>query len=268
MTKKTNIFFISIFIIYFLPLQSFNITEEIYKKSAKKWIQNYIYNETNKLMVTKQDLQALENLCFISYQRSFITLKAQKAALESLTSVWQGWQNIAQNRLDPAKKIPHLIDQEKKTQTLFWKLHDEYALIGTEYTKTIEKIVDGDHLKTLKAAKAVDQLRAQARAVVAQSLINIQSLLGKLFYTPKKHLLGDLLNYIPHYAMNSFIQANNINNKFSEESWNVLKAIQTVGAQTWEKIEEGRASYYLAHHQELLQLMQKLQTEKPIDQYI
>jgi len=256
--------FLALFV--FLKLESFSIDETIYKKQARQWITSHIYNsEINQLKICKEDLLLIVNLCHLSYLRSLKTLEAQDVALKRMETTWKGWHNIACNRLDPSKEQQYYITDAEKKSDLFWELHDQHKKIGTTYTKAVNNIVHGAALTTINAKNAVDTMRSHARAAIAQELISLQKLLGKLFYESQKksnrlteavahiwqHLPTFTWSYIPQLAIRSFVEANKLNNELSQNTWKTFFAIQAFGAQTWQKIEEARASLYLAYYNEL-----------------
>jgi len=243
-----------------------------YYQQALTWATKHLYNaSTDTLMITQEELQLITNLCYFSLQRSLATINGQRAAHNALTHVWHGWQNIAQTRLDPSKQRPYQITQQEKEQTLaqFWSLHDHCHLVGTIYTNAVNTIVHANILNSASALRAVQLLRESARACVAQTLVDMRSYLGTLFYDPrkspgsearKKHIpsfLDFIWDYIPKVAVYSFSEADALNNTVSEESWKALEAIQQVGSQTWLTIEQARSSFYYAHYKVLYEIMEQ-----------
>lgn len=257
--QKTNlIFLITIILSNFQHAQSYVVNEVSHKKQASTIIASHIYNEkTDELKICKEDLHLLLNLSYFSYLRSLTTLQAQDVAIKQLEVSWKGWQNIAHNRLDPSKPRPYEIKEEEKYYPDFWPLHDKHKTVGTSYTHAVNGIVEGDMLTTINAQTAVKEMRAQSRAVVAQALLSVKELLGSFFYEPQKKsgksfsFLNHLWEYLPQLAMHSFVEANKLNDELSEEAWKAIFTMQTFGAETWEKIEEARASFYLALYKEL-----------------
>jgi len=259
-SKKILIVFVFLFFSY--TNSAFILNEKSYQEDAQAWIETYIFNDNDGLLIPEKDLQLIANLCYFSFLRSHATLKAQQQALALLTALWNGWQNIAHTRLDPSKDTPHTItDAEKKLSIAdFWTLHNQHRTIGQTYTHAVNTIVDSDILETTKALNAVTSLRSQARAVVVQALVDVRKLLGKLFHDPGKKSVSlqkgfELLNHlwadIPKLAVYSFAEADQINNKVSEDGWTILHTIQDVGCKTWKALEEARASFYLAHYNAL-----------------
>ncbi|GEM_PF-1331759 len=263
-------FFISIS--YTQKNNAFTIDHLPYQTQANSWVETYLYDTTTKkLLIDQEDLHLIAKLCYFSFLRSQITLKAQEVAYEAITSIWNGWQNIAQKRLDPSGELPHPLSETEKDQTVFWKLHDEHREIGTIYTYAVNEIVHGNALTTIKASKAVEKIRSLARVTVAQALIDVKSIIGKLFYSVRSKLKTTLITtkkgfsltehlwkYIPQLALYSFSSANNLNDKVSEEAWNTLKTVQEIGIRTWNAIEEARASFYLAHLKAIYEIAEKI----------
>jgi len=251
------------FFLFFISCSNaFVLNEKSFQEDAQSWVNSYIWNEHNGLLIPKEDLQLIANLCYFSFQRSHATLKAQQHALLLLSALWNGWQNVAHTRLDPSKNVPHAISNTEKKLSAkdFWMLHDQHYTIGKAYSKTVETIVNSDALITTKALNGVKNMRSQARGVVAQALVDVRKLLGKLFHDPAKksvpikkgfELLNHLWAYIPQLAVYSFAEADKLNNRVSEDGWMVLHTVQDVGSKTWNAIEEARASFYLAHYNAL-----------------
>lgn len=274
MLKKTILFFITIVLIA-TKTKTLTLNDAPYHQQAQTWAATYLYDESaGTLMITHKELQLITNLCYFSLQRSLATLNGQTAARNALTHVWHGWQNIAHTRLDPSKQLPHTITQQEKEQTLtqFWSMHDHCRLVGTTYTHAVNTVVQAHTLETASALRAVQLLRESTRALVAQTLTDIRSYLGNLFYNPRDgliksygpvtrknkifSLLDYIWDYVPKLAVYSFSEADTLNNTVSEESWKTLEAIQQVGSQTWQAIEKARGSFYLAHYKVLHAIME------------
>lgn len=275
MLYKSVQVFAFVFMLFAQQCTAFSLYDTTYRQEAEQWSSSYLYDKQGDLLVPVSDLQLIANLCYFSFMRSYCTLKAQKIALKTVTAVWKGWQNIACKRLDPSGDTPYKIhnEQKEKTMELFWKAHDEHYIVGATYSRTVDAIVHGDALTTVKALKGIHDMRSRARSVVAQALLDVRSLLGNLFYTPQKKSLGSLWEgwsfvkhlstYIPQLALSSFVEANNLNNAVSTQAWKTVEMIQHIGVQTWEKIEEARASFYLAHYCAVCTVVEKLQLEVP-----
>lgn len=281
METKKHFLFVCLSLLIF-QTKAFPLDPTPYTSQANEWIKTYIIDGKH-LAVAAEDFQLITNLCYFSLQRSINTLESQKQAIKALTIVWEGWQNIAQRRLNPSKEQPYQIKKSDRTQIidLFWKLHDAHQEIGTIYTHAVNFIVHGDALTTAKAIKSINALRSKAQEVIAQSLSDVRSYLGELFYVPKKlqvaqetindiehivkkgfSIFDHIWSYIPQLAVYSFIKADELNNTVSEEGWHTLKTIQDVGIKTWKAIETARASFYLAHYKALMNLIENIDLDE------
>jgi len=248
--------------------KDFFIDDRPYRKKAVKWVKKYILDSYGSSIVYPKEIQMIANLIYFSFKRSHATLQAQSVALKTLESIWNGWQNIAQTRLDPSKNRPNPIVEHEKNNSLstFWEYHDQHETMGKTYTQMVDNIVHGDSLFSIHAKNAVDDMRNAARGVVAKSIADIREYVGQLFYNEKKSkknikFLDFLWDYLPNLAMTSFVTANNTNDLVSEKSWAVLLKIQQIGKKTWQMIEEERAAFYLAYYKAIWAVMQKLRLE-------
>lgn len=255
-----------------LCTKDFYINVISYQAHADQWIRTYIVDSDGNLLIHPKELQTLANLIYISYQRSYMTLEAQTIALKTLESIWHGWQNIAQTRLDPSIQTPYEIMEIEKRHTIiqFWQSYDMQQQICQAYNTTIQHVIYGDCLFTKKASESVADLRQQAKAVVAQSLVDARKYVGQLFYQTKSLKRGFskimqfadyLYSYLPKLAINSFVEANKTNDIVSENSWAVLLKIQNVGKKTWQIIEQERAAFYLVFYKKIWDLMNYLNLE-------
>jgi len=271
--SKTHIYLI-LFILILSPIRAsveknFFINERQYHKEATSWLRKYIIDENDGLLIYPKEAQIIANLIYFSFKRSYLNLEAQHTALETLNTVWKGWQNISQTRLDPSVEEPHKISNDDKAYSLesFWAIHDEHKKTCKTYSKAVDIITNKNFLFTINSHEAVKNMRQEARQVVSQSLINVKNYIGPLFYSKKKPinkaipLMDHLLEYIPKLALNSFIQANITNDKISNESWNILMKIQNVGKITWQMIEQERAAFYLAFYQAIFYAIQKAELD-------
>ncbi len=247
--------------------KDFYIDDIPYRNQTNQWIRTYILDYDNHLLIYPKELQMIANLIYFSFKRSYATLEGQSVALKTLDTMWEGWQNIAQTRLDPSKEQPHKISDYEKRYIVenFWQAHDQHIKIGKTYVCAVDSIVNGDFLYTIHAKKAVSELRGQGRKVVAQAIADIRSYVGELFHASKKSqstksipFLDYLWDYLPKLAVSSFIEANNTNDIVSQKSWNILMKIQGVGKRTWQMIEQERAGLYLAFYKTLWAVMHKL----------
>jgi len=191
---KKNLLLLSSLLIANNTGATFTIDPTSYRHEARVWARTYVCDDSNKLLVSSEDLILIANLCYLSFMRSYCTLHAQDIALQAINSVWQGWQNIAQTRLDPSQKAPFTISEQRKEMTgeLFWTAHDEHRIMGTTYAQAAETIVHKSGLSTLKAARGVDDLRSRARSVMAQALLDVRTYLGTVFQADQTKGVMDL----------------------------------------------------------------------------
>jgi len=232
---------------------------------------NYIVDYDGNLLIYPKEAQLIANVIYFSFKRSYCTLEAQDAALKSLHSLWNGWQNIAQTRLDPSKQQSHQISNYEKQHSIssFWSKHDQHLKIGKIYTQTVNHVAKGNFLLTVNAKDSIINMRNQAKAIVAQAIVDVKNYIGQLFYTQKKYpknykkfnFLDYLWKYIPQLAMGSFVEANKANDKISEEGWKIVMQIQQVGKTTWQMIEQERASFYLAFYKAIWHIIKNLELE-------
>jgi len=245
------------------------LSDIIYTKEAVTWVRDYILDEYRNLRIYPKELQLIANLIYFSYKRSYSNLFAQEIAIENLERAWQGWQNIAQTRLDPSKSHPYKVDSEttKAISNQMWNLHDHHIKMGATYSKTESMIVRGNILISDHAKRAVQDMRSQARKVVAKSLVDIRKYFGDIFYEkknmPEKGLkfIDYIYSYIPQLAVNSFVEANHTNDIISEEGWLLFLKIQNIGKRTWQIIEQERASFYLAFYKEIMKVFALAQVD-------
>ena len=222
--------------------------------------------------MNNQDLHLIANLLYFSFLRSAVTLEAQEIACRTLETVWQGWQNIAQTRMNPSLKAPYETDYGMQNNLFQDFIQGQYfhRAIGLSYSHCAQAAVK-QHLLTDHAQKAVTILREQARTVVANAFLDVKKLLGDLYHFAADHtrdegvqtddqnrfdLMATISSYIPGLAMQSFIEAEHINIKAGEQSWQIVNTINQVSKEVWQSIETARASYYLAHYNALISVIQ------------
>jgi len=251
--------------------KAFYIDDLPYKNQANKWVRTYIVDYNDTLLLYPKELQMIINLIYFSFKRSWATIEGQSIAMETLDTIWKGWQNVAQTRLDPSKTTPYIIDNYEKQYGAqrFWDAHDQHIIIGNTYSWAVNTIVHGDFLYTAQAKNAVTALRNQGRSVVAQAIVDVRQYVGELFHTANKKsvtkaipFIDYLWDYLPKLAINSFVEANNTNDLVSQKSWNILMKMQGVGTHTWQMIEQERAGFYLAFYKTIWTTMNKLLLEK------
>lgn len=254
---------------------AFSIEDTSYKNAASSWVARYVYYN-NRLLITQEDVLRLANLCYLSFMRSYHTLKAQGLARQATTALWQGWQNIAQTRLNPSLPAPYAIaqDQQAVTGELFWKEHDEHQRANAAYAHAISYLVTQNNVTTRSAVEAMSDVRSRARTIIARALLDVRLYLSALTKTTEHKGLMDLwkgfcflkhvASYIPHLALNTLTSADELNNTVSDSGWQALSAVQDLGIQTWQTIEQARASFYAAHYEALSEVAQIINIRVPL----
>ncbi len=273
MVIKHSVLFL--LLIIFSPLIAIKLNPSAYRQEAHNWISTFVISPQKKLTMSGADLQICANLFYFSYLRSAATLKAQDIACKTMESMWHGWQNIAQTRMNPSHELPYQCDSERQERLYkdFVKAQSYHRSIGQTYAHIAEVAVNENFLAPY-SQEAVLFARERSREVVAIAFLEIKKILGEMLSFASSHLKSewiewddevqnrfDLIDtiggYIPYFAVKSFIEIERINTQASEQSWNVVSTICGVSKQMWEAIEVARASYYLALYQELLFLMQE-----------
>ena len=262
------------FLISFTSL-AIKLNPSAYRQEAHNWVTTFVVSPQKKLTMNCADLQVCANLFYFSYLRSAATLKAQDIACKTMESMWHGWQNIAQTRMNPSVDLPYHIDFDKQEILYkeFIKAQSYHRSIGQSYAHIAEAAVKENYL-TPYSQEAVLIARERSREVVALAFLEIKKILGDMLefassnlrsewidWDEQESLRFDLLDtlsgYIPYFAVKSFIEIERVNTQASEQSWNVVSTICGVSKQMWEAIEIARASYYVALYQELLDVMQE-----------
>ncbi len=244
-----------------------------YADYAKKWALRYIHFRNGDLRISKQELQAIHDLIAISAHRSAITCKVQQRSLEMVTFHWHIWQNIAQTRLNPSQERPFRFSRlEDGAHTDFLDVVDEQETACKTYAKIAQNVVYGDALSSKLAKDAVADMRSQARVFMLDALTDVKKQLGNLYdaaFKKSQHMddlididqneviargcnIADfILAYVPNLALNTFIHADRTHNVVSQEAWQVLEKIQSIGNQVWHAIEVSRYAFYQALLDEL-----------------
>lgn len=246
-----------------LCIQAFTLDPHKYASEARSWLAT--------LSDSSDDLQIIANLLYVSYQRSLCTLESQDVAIKTVQTVWHGWQNIAQTRMNPSKKAPYKISatEQKKLFQDFLLCQERHANIANLYANTTEYILHEHTFTNPRSHDAIVAVRSHAREVVVSAFYDAKKILAGLFNVAQDALQRDVLwddekelvsrfdllssvwNYIPSAALNSFLETEKIYTKASEQTWNVLQSIQSVNQELWNIIETERASYYLAYYNQL-----------------
>lgn len=257
------------------PLIAIKLNPSIYRQDAHNWVNAFVISPHKKLTMSPEDLQLCANLFYFSYLRSAATLKAQDIACKTMESMWHGWQNIAQTRMNPSHELPYQCDNERQERLYkdFIKAQSYHRSIGQTYAHIAEVAVNQNYA-TPSSQEAVLFARERAREVVAVAFLEIKKILGEMLSFASAHLKSEWIDwddeaqnrfdlidtfgtYIPYFAVKSFIEIERINTQASQQSWNVVNTICGVSKQMWEAVEVARASYYLALYQELFLLMQE-----------
>ena len=247
-----------------------------FNNHATAWVNAYVFDRYGNQITTDIELQYVANLMYFSYRRSQETVRAQQAALETLQGVWHGWQNIAKRRLNPSNTPPYYIDvaHEVKKSEDFWRQYALHQRISCTYDHTVTNVVYGGLLTNQLIVQGVKDMRTEARKVMLDAMTDIKQHLGNLFdYAFNKRFrddqeiirgIGDfVMSYIPQLAVNSFTNADALHNTVSDDTWQMLYTVQTVGVQTWQAIEQARMAFYKAHYTHLYRTMQRLRLNQP-----
>ena len=262
-------------LIFSSSITAIKLNPSAYRQEAHNWITTFVVSPHKGLLMDSVDLQLCANLFYFSYLRSAATLKAQDIACKTMDCMWHGWQNIAQTRMNPSIDLPYHADLEKQEKLYknFIKAQTYHRSIGQTYAHIAEAAVKENYL-TPTSQEAVLIARERSREVVAMAFIEIKKILGDMLQFASSNLRSDwidwddedatrfdlldtLSEYIPYFAVKSFIELDRVNTQASEQSWNVVNTICGVSKQMWEAIEIARASYYLALYQELLFVMKE-----------
>ncbi len=232
-----------------------------YEAQARAWVKTYIS--------PKSDIALIANLIYFSFLRSAATLAAQDTAAKALESTLEGYQNIARTRMNPSHDLPYPVNFDEQQQLFeqFAEVQYSHRTIGMAYSHCAEYAVNSSSLKN-DCKKAVEELRLSARKVVTQAVLDIKRILGELYDFAAAHarteqetdeyrfdIMEMIGSYIPYFAVQSFLEAERINNQATEHSANILLTITQVSKKVWEAIEQARASYYLAHYRSLQDML-------------
>lgn len=235
------------------------------------WIHTYMCNSDGSIAINQQDLQALLNLLYISFDRSRITLIAQEDGLPIMQSSWHTYQNIIKLRRNPSKYIPNSPNKATFVSQMsnLYDLQLEHRRIGKTYATAIESIVKGSLITNQQLKNGILSLRNEARKMVATALTDVKEYLDLIMQTkngnetigerPHYKLIRSLLNtnfnlgdyvwaLIPNLALNSFIQADDMTIDVSEEWSNGLYQLLTISNMIWKPIEKARAGLYLTYY--------------------
>lgn len=237
-----------------------------YSQEAHEWAYNAFFSPSST--ISEKERSIILNYIYCAYWRSRATIEAQKAAYQALITAWQGWQNIAQTRMNPSLEEPYKFNglAEEETFKEFRLAQRMHRSCGKTYAHAAECTVKGSHSKAHDAAITV--LRERARHVVMKEFLNIKESLGDLFdfvanYYSKRNeeeidifrfdLLESITSLIPQsYAMYSFIESEKIQNCASKKSWQTFETITEVNQKIWNSVETARMEYYHAYYQAII----------------
>ncbi len=269
-------YLIVISLIFSSSIFAIKLTPSKYRDQAIEWVNTFAVSHENNLLMNPADLQLCANLFYFSYLRSAATLKAQDIACETLSHMWQGWQNIAQTRMNPSVELPYPADYTKQENLYkeFVKAQTYHRILGKTYTHAAEAAVK-EHYLTDHSRNAILEAREGSREVIIFAFLEVKKILGDLIDVASANLRSDWIEwddndpitrldfldnvsqYIPYFAVKSFIELERVNTQASEQTWQIVATMCGVNKQMWESIESARGSYYLAHYQELYRVMQE-----------
>lgn len=269
-------------LLFFIPLYShIHLDPCAYRDQARQWISAHIDSKSHPHSMSPEDLQRCANLFYFSYLRSLATLQAQERISKALEYFWHGWQNIAQTRMNPSRKLPFAADYEiqKKIYEEFIAAQAHHRDAGQSYAHIAELVVN-TNVMAPASKEAIVHMRAQARQEMIQAFSDIKKTLGNLIDFASAHLRSDwipwddegemnrfavidmLCDYLPSLALKSYIEMEKINTQATDQTWQILMTMNFVNQQIWHAVETARASYYLAYYQELYFYMQSINLPK------
>jgi hypothetical protein len=255
-----------------------------YASYANSWLHEHIVDIKGNLRIPQADLQQLCIMMASSRDRSRTTLAAQAPALNAMRMIWQEWANVAQTRMNPSHERPFSVDRTQRAQTMqdFWQAVDDQANTSVEYNSLVQSMVYGTALDSQAARTALTEARTKARVFMLQALADARVQLGILYdyafntdnkssnsLDPVQRIVADvqallevcnldeldqrtfnlsdfLVNYLPGLAVHTFIEADKLHNRISQEAWQALFTLQEIGNFVWHAIETTRSAYYQA----------------------
>lgn len=258
-----------------------SIAANDYASYANSWLREHIVDIKGNLRIPQADYQQLCIMMTSSRDRSRTTLAAQTPALNALRMVWHEWANVAQTRMNPSHERPFAVNRTQREQIMqdFWQTVDEQEVISTQYNTLVQQAVYGTALSSQSARLALTDARTQARVFMLQALADARTQLGALYeyafnkmptvaeeleamLTKVNALLEDcdineldqrtfnlsdfLVSYLPGLAVHTFIEADKLHNRISQEAWQALFTLQEIGNFVWQAIETTRTAYYQA----------------------
>ena len=236
-----------------------------YQDDAKLWIKTYLQSDDGTLLISSSDAQMLLNLTYFSYLRSKATLSAQETGVQAITQAWHGWQNIAQTRLDPSRKLPFAVDLDAQVELFaqFIEAQRKHRKIGRTYSHAVSIIIENDILTSTATPFAIDRMRNQARSVVLDAFTDIKQQValllsekrtGKKLKRQKGFLQDAISTFLPAFALSTFLKLDTCYVKSSAKTWDILENVQQASALLYRTIEQERAAFYKAYYQALYQI--------------
>ena len=256
------------------PANHLAINPDEYQKIAHDWVSTYIADVSTGLKLTKDQALLLLTMTYAGFQRSRTTLEAQEVAYQTLQTVWQGWQNIAQSRRNPGLPPAYslCLKQQQGVLNSFVVAQKFHRTSGSLYNHSLNYLVEHNSSSSYALYKPLNELRDQARLIIVDAFLDIKKQLGDFFALlvesasksaeledeinqasqDVKRLFGieNLAEYVTPFAVQSFVQADKSYKKVSESSWQVVSTIQEASIVLWRAIEKARGAYFLALYKE------------------
>ncbi len=258
----------------FFPLYSFGQNNNNF---VQIWMTSYILDENQQLKISDHDYQALANLLFYSHARSVQTLDSQQIAYDSLQTTWKTWANMCATRLNPSKEKPfELYHEQVENLALLNKTIQHHVIANKTYTQVITEIVTGHYLQSSLAKKAVSEVRSQARQIISNALLDVKQHVKVLIENSKEisrsirpavpaialcdgrelvegsrtpnlettRFLENIFPVLYAFGIQSFVEADELSLKVSNDAWDVLMQVQQSSLYVWQTIEGSRAAFY------------------------
>jgi len=271
---KTNLF--SILLVSLSLSASPLVTQDPtidYQPQAQQWAEKVIKGLDRAYCVDLLDL------LYASYMRSYMTLVVQRDYIELLNRVGSGWNHIINTRLNPSKdnafdESTIMIDDRVIQQLEAFHL---MCTAQKKYVELTDRLVNNNAQDFRPCKVMIDDLRENARTVVAESLIQVMdeiqqeiqkaqeaiSQAAALFKTEGQLKHNNFLNrsvtellwyYVPHLMVKSFVNFDKGYTAGSKQCLDAYLESQKIGNEIWKRIEVARAGYYAAHYNALHKL--------------
>lgn len=242
------------------PVQSFA------HEQATAWTKEAINKRTP---IPAADRALIAELCSVSRDRSRATRNAQQAGLQALNTFNTLWHMMTQTRLNPSKETAAHISFKDAQEHLeqFQQACAQHQETNKRYAQCSEKIIKGSVLSSAAGLKAVKDLRARARTVVAhaikkhpgkRSLPSLKSLenpgpwlatvkyLAPCINTGIEQLAQAAWNLLPTLSVTAFAQVDHEYCRLGAQAWEMLYRLERTSVNLWESIEVEREAYYQA----------------------